>query len=94
MLESDRVVVLGPGGRLAGCGPPPDLCAHCGKEPDAKKKLLTCGRCKVAKYCNAACQKAHWGAGHKGTCKKCVNCIRLAASKRSPCTFELNGHRH
>ena len=48
----------------------PDECAHCGSLPAANKKLLVCGRCKVAKYCNATCQKAHWAAGHKGACKR------------------------
>lgn len=47
----------------------PDVCTHCGKLPNKDKKLLTCGRCKVAKYCNGTCQKAHWAAGHKGACK-------------------------
>ena len=49
--------------------PPPETCSHCAALPAKGKKLLTCGRCKTAKYCSAACQKAAWGAGHKGVCK-------------------------
>ena len=49
--------------------PPPETCAYCGSVPAKNKKLLTCGRCKSARYCNASCQKAHWGAGHKTACK-------------------------
>ena len=49
--------------------PPPETCAYCGSVPATNKKLLTCGRCKSARYCNASCQKAHWGAGHKAACK-------------------------
>ena len=37
-------------------------------------KLLTCSRCRIARYCSKACQKAAWraeftGVGHKDTCK-------------------------
>ena len=28
-----------------------------------------CGRCRTSRYCNTACQKAHW-ADHKKVCKK------------------------
>lgn len=49
--------------------PPPDVCARCGASAVADKKLLTCGRCKTARYCGAACQKAHWPA-HKEGCKR------------------------
>ena len=48
--------------------PPPATCAHCGALPVGQKKLLTCGRCKQARYCNATCQRAHWAAGHKAAC--------------------------
>ena len=49
--------------------PPPESCTHCAVLPAQNKKLLTCGRCKQAKYCSAGCQKAHWAAGHKAECK-------------------------
>jgi radical SAM protein with 4Fe4S-binding SPASM domain len=32
-------------------------------------KLRDCSRCRMAKYCSAACQKAHW-ATHKAICKQ------------------------
>ena len=63
-----RCVRLGKIGR-GWAKPPPSECSHCGKLPGTGKKLLTCGRCKEAKYCSGACQKAHWGAGHKAACK-------------------------
>jgi hypothetical protein len=44
-------------------------------------KLLTCSRCKVARYCSKACQKAAWkaeftGVGHKDTCKTFLENLR------------------
>lgn len=30
---------------------------------------MICSGCKNAQYCNAACQKAHWKAGHKRHCQ-------------------------
>jgi hypothetical protein len=30
---------------------------------------MICSGCKVAQYCNATCQKAHWKAGHKRHCQ-------------------------
>lgn len=41
-------------------------CAHCGR---GVEKLLTCGRCKQAKYCGAACQRQAWPS-HKSKCQK------------------------
>jgi tetratricopeptide (TPR) repeat protein len=34
--------------------------------------LRKCGGCKVANYCGKRCQKEHWKAVHKKTCKKLV----------------------
>jgi len=42
-------------------------CSYCGKVSD--KALNKCSRCRVAEYCNATCQKAHW-KDHKTECKK------------------------
>lgn len=40
-------------------------CAAC----EAVSATKTCGRCKVARYCSAACQKRHWNSGgHKTEC--------------------------
>ena len=41
-------------------------CAACGKGGDG---LKTCNGCKLVKYCNATCQKAH-RPDHKKECKK------------------------
>ena len=48
-------------------------CNHCyaTKESGGVSKLLKCSRCKVATYCSATCQRAHW-AEHKKVCKKLV----------------------
>ena len=42
-----------------------ERCRHCGNP--GKPKLLSCGACKVAKYCSAPCQKADWKK-HKASC--------------------------
>lgn len=39
-------------------------CDHCG----AKAAWNKCGRCRHAKYCNAACQHAAWRA-HRRECR-------------------------
>jgi len=44
-------------------------CANCGKGEEGSDNLKTCNGCKMVKYCNAACQKAH-RPHHKGECKK------------------------
>eukprot|EP00571_Detonula_confervacea_P011869 CAMPEP_0172303550 /NCGR_PEP_ID=MMETSP1058-20130122/5081_1 /TAXON_ID=83371 /ORGANISM="Detonula confervacea, Strain CCMP 353" /LENGTH=179 /DNA_ID=CAMNT_0013014413 /DNA_START=179 /DNA_END=718 /DNA_ORIENTATION=+ len=41
-------------------------CAACGKEGDS---LKICTACRLVKYCNVACQKAH-RKNHKRECKK------------------------
>ena len=45
-----------------------DTCANCGKEGG---NLNTCKRCKVVKYCNAACKKKH-RSKHKKKCDRRV----------------------
>ncbi|KAI9002191.1 hypothetical protein DFJ74DRAFT_775422 [Hyaloraphidium curvatum] len=44
-----------------------DSCDRCGDEAGA---LLRCGRCRVARYCGAECQRAAWAA-HKDACSRC-----------------------
>ena len=44
-------------------------CANCGKGEDESDSLKTCNACKMVKYCNAACQKAH-RPQHKKECRK------------------------
>lgn len=48
-----------------------ELECHCCGKSDVEK-LLNCSRCRIAKYCNPACQKAHWKTAHK---KECVQGI-------------------
>jgi hypothetical protein len=36
---------------------------------EAEMKTQVCVACRGARYCSAACQKAHWRAGHKEVCK-------------------------
>jgi len=43
-----------------------ECCNHCGSVPDGK--LLACGGCGLAKYCNSSCQKKGWKT-HKLVCK-------------------------
>ena len=45
-------------------------CSACGKVPAGTDKLLTCGACKQARYCDRACQLKHWHAGHKRECRQ------------------------
>ncbi|KAL7545591.1 hypothetical protein ACHAWF_008943 [Thalassiosira exigua] len=47
-------------------------CDECGipEEETDGGKLLQCKACKMAAYCSASCQKAHWKASHKLTCSK------------------------
>ena len=45
------------------------LCANCGKGEEESNHLKTCNGCKMVKYCNADCQKAH-RPQHKKACKK------------------------
>lgn len=42
-------------------------CAECGTEKDS---LKSCAACKLVKYCNAACQKAHDRPRHKKKCRQ------------------------
>jgi tetratricopeptide (TPR) repeat protein len=44
------------------------FCDKCNKG-DRFKKLLVCGNCKSARYCDSQCQKSHWST-HKSICKK------------------------
>ena len=44
------------------------ICANCGKEGN---NLNTCNKCKLVKYCNAACKKKH-RSKHKKKCERRV----------------------
>ena len=45
-------------------------CANCGKESNSDN-MNTCNKCKMVKYCNAACKKKH-RKKHKKACEKRV----------------------
>ncbi|KAK9803119.1 hypothetical protein WJX73_006959 [Symbiochloris irregularis] len=44
-------------------------CWECTSVPGPGFKLLTCGKCKYARYCSAQCQKANWPV-HKAFCSE------------------------
>ena len=46
------------------------ICASCGKEGNSDD-MNTCNKCKMVKYCNAACKKKH-RKKHKKACEKRV----------------------
>ena len=54
-------------------------CAFCGTLAK-DQPLHFCSGCRQRKYCNQACQRAAWRAGHKGECK------RLRATSKSTST--------
>jgi hypothetical protein len=45
------------------------VCDKCSAAADGRE-LQRCSRCGMAYYCNVACQKAAWKAGHKQACRK------------------------
>ena len=51
------------------------VCANCGKEGDDINNI--CNKCKMVKYCNAACKKKH-RSKHK---KQCEKHVRIAAEQ-------------
>ena len=57
-----------------------DTCANCGKEGS---NLNTCNRCKLVKYCNAACKKKH-RSKHKKKCDRRVAEIHDEALFKQP----------
>ncbi|KAG2486451.1 hypothetical protein HYH03_014898 [Edaphochlamys debaryana] len=52
--------------QLLVCGGPG--CASFGGRSEAELPLKRCGGCKAVRYCGSACQRAHWGGGHKAEC--------------------------
>ena len=56
------------------------ICAACGKGGDG---LETCDKCKLVKYCNATCQKAH-RPKHKKECKRAAELHDEALFKQPP----------
>ena len=47
------------------------VCANCGKEGSDITITNTCNKCKMVKYCNAACKKKH-RSKHKKACERRV----------------------
>lgn len=43
-------------------------CENCKKQC---KKLFTCNRCKLIRYCGRSCQVQHWKTIHKEECIEC-----------------------
>jgi hypothetical protein len=50
-----------------GCSNPRCCCLEGVSEVEMKTQV--CAGCRGVRYCSAACQKAHWKAGHKEVCK-------------------------
>ena len=57
-----------------------DMCATCGKGGDG---LKACNGCKLVKYCDASCQRAHWPK-HKKACKQRASELRDRALFKQP----------
>lgn len=64
------------------------VCANCGKEDSDIANI--CNKCKMVKYCNAACKKKH-RSKHK---KDCEENIRLAQSMLLNYTIKNYSNRH
>ena len=47
----------------------PDQCAFCGTT-NTDRSLQKCSGCRQRKYCNQACQRAAWQAGHREECRQ------------------------
>ena len=55
-----------------------EYCWNCGETP---KKLLRCGRCQMAWYCNRSCQKMGFSE-HKKECKHAFECKQELEARR------------
>lgn len=51
------------------------ICLSCSSPASPDKKLFTCRGCKIARYCDSQCQRAHWST-HK---EECIQLRDLAA---------------
>jgi hypothetical protein len=61
-----------------GCSNP--RCACLEGPSEAGVKIQSCAGCRGARYCSAACQRAHWKAGHKEVCKAAQAAAKAAAA--------------
>jgi hypothetical protein len=62
-----------------GCSNPRCCCLNGPSE--GEMKMQACAACRGARYCSAACQRAHWSAGHKEVCKAVQAAAQAAAVK-------------
>ena len=58
------------------------ICASCGKESNSDS-MNTCNKCKMVKYCNAACKKKH-RTKHKKQCERRVAELHEEALFKQP----------
>ena len=65
--------------RLGGGEERSHACGACAAQPAS---LRVCGKCRVVRYCNADCQRAHWGK-HRVLCIKDAS-LRASRSAQSP----------
>lgn len=49
-----------------------NVCSNPGCSQQVSKGMKRCSRCKQVAYCSRECQLAHWKAGHREACAKCV----------------------
>jgi hypothetical protein len=61
-----------------GCSNPRCCCLEGLSE--AEMKTQVCAGCRGVRYCSAACQRAHWRAGHKEVCKAAQAAATAAAA--------------
>jgi hypothetical protein len=61
-----------------GCSNPCCCCLEGLSEGEMKTQV--CAACRGARYCSAACQRAHWRAGHKEVCKAVQAATKAAAA--------------
>ena len=46
-------------------------------------KLRRCAQCSLVQYCSKDCQKTHWKQGHKESCKKNTDCVRVVLHEQT-----------
>ena len=63
----------------------PKFCECCGQKGAAK----CCSGCMEAFYCNGACQRKHWKAGHK---HKCVRAVKPSAATATATAAAMESH--
>ena len=63
----------------------PKFCECCGQKGAAK----CCSGCMEAFYCNGACQRKHWKAGHK---HKCVQAVKPSAATAAATAAAMESH--